>query len=293
MNSKSLYNSFVFFASFSALYSSENLIKNGSFEELDSRGVPAGWICDQKKKDLHGIDNSYSVDGKNSMKIGPVVDSYDMISLPMGLIKDFKGSYKLSAWIKAENIVCDKPQLYTKPIFGIWTYTSSGKNSTIINIFDIQKKNINWTKFERIITEKDIARLCDYKTEEKKPFTWCIVLNLNRQPGTVWIDDIRLEKVETPPFTVTLAAQELTTDSNSLAVIIDIANSEKIPQPLRLVIFKGADPVVDKTVAVKPGRQTENLSVNKLGPGEYSLKLLSDKNEELCSNNFKIIEGAF
>jgi len=153
-------------------------IKNSDLEITDEKNQILNWSSDNKS--TFSSDNQYIKSGKLSIKIEhPDWQQTTIISDPVEL--KIGHLYKLSAWIKTENVFTTPVDQYPTSVAGCITMESFPftNHSTAVGATN------DWQKIEvEFIATKKVDRIR-------------LHLGLNGQAkGTVWFDTIQLEKIE-------------------------------------------------------------------------------------------------
>ena len=165
----------------------ENRIRNGSFEQFsNSKWIPgwgkAGKNCVIDRKEKHT--------GKASLKIGNVPDTYTALAAGLGRIEDWNSDLLIRGWCKYENLQNVNGSLL--PFVGLWTNTRNGANSYKLPVATFYPGSRDWTRFETIVRAEEFKKKLLRYPADKRPFAFTFRINLSRQPGTVWLDDVEV-----------------------------------------------------------------------------------------------------
>ena len=150
-----------------ALTAADNLIKNGSFEELTANGAPKAWYPTKGAKVI-----TDAADGKQAVHL----QKNERIATAPFFLKPGKYTFKLkakkmnNAWCGYSFICRDKDKKQIKA-------------PTLSGYYGMKEKNPEWTPFEfQIVIPENISGT--------------LYLTMGVQGGDVKIDDIQLIKAE-------------------------------------------------------------------------------------------------
>ena len=280
------------------LYSeNNNLLKNGGFEQ-QWRSSPANWQIVGSPKTLPNAiipDTQVVKTGKYSLKAGGVISTYACIyqTVGSGLLSDWEGDYELCGWIKSQGIsskLNSRGQPFIKPFLGIWTYNIQRNNAATINLIkDIELTN-EWVKFRKIVTQEDIQRLIKDKS---KPVKWNIRINICRQPGYIWVDELSFRKIQKPECEFFLRATEVPANTGYLKLDVKVNHSlESLRNShLELKIIDHLDKIkLRKKYEILKGNFTISIPIKGLSIGTYGVNItVLNSQQKTFNKNFKII----
>ena len=163
-----------------AAAAAENLIENGSFEELNADGLPAGWTTDAYVKEegysLFSIDDADAVDGERAAAIRNIGDNDARFMQKVRV--EPESLYRFSGYIRTEEVEGGRGANLS--IEGMYTFSES--------VFDTSDgwEYIEWygETGEDQTSVTLFARLGGYSGESR---------------GRAWFDDLKLEKVQVVP----------------------------------------------------------------------------------------------
>ncbi len=166
----------------------KNLIKNSSFEQpVYSNWIP-GW---GRTNDRCMVDNTVSHSGKSSLKVGNSAKKSIFIAAHLADLDKWNNDLLIRGWYKYEGILMNN-----LPFVGLWTLTKEGKNGYSKPLFNFYPGNYSWQRFETVISAQDfkkaVARSRNGKLAKKLTFR----INMSKQPGWVWLDDIEVIPLE-------------------------------------------------------------------------------------------------
>jgi len=170
-----------------------NVVPNGSFEELDAKGAPAGWRFSQgpepgKNAELPkgmswAIDKNVKHEGNQSLRMSGAGVTESHASFHPTDVIHLKAPrfYELSLWAKAENV--EFSDFHESTIGFIFMFAASvGGETAPPLILQVDSGTYDWKRFTVL-----------YKTTlptALTPRTWRAVWK-----GSYWIDDITLREV--------------------------------------------------------------------------------------------------
>lgn len=179
---KKLFIALGFLASISGISADDPLVRNGDFTELNPKQMPAVWYKGfPEKQGTWSIDDKVFNSPPHSLCITNTdPDQYSLYSQKITLTPGT--DYKLSFWMKGENITSDNPKN------GAYIYIDDAKTQNIVidGTFNGKWKkatgNFDWQKVDLLFNSG--------KTAEAR-----IGLVLYKANGKAWFDSIRLEAV--------------------------------------------------------------------------------------------------
>lgn len=163
----------------------ENLIKNGSFEDINPDMTPVGWTISTSRNteiDL-SFDAADKISGNRSLKISVLSPAGFATLLPekasIGAPVPGK-KYQLTLWVKAENL--DYSQTMVTPAVRLDFRPTRTRPMHMIDLITDREPGAGWQELRLEVTApKDAQR-----------FIFDILLT----QGTVWIDDISLTRID-------------------------------------------------------------------------------------------------
>lgn len=157
-------------------------VKNGTFEKgLD------GWETDVRANvsvDPNGGHNGAALKAKGNP------DGWMRVCVKMGEAKDFTGDLLVRGWCKYEEV--DPRDPYMKPFCGLWAMLKDGNNDFNVSTTPFFMGNSGWQKFERIVNGSTLRRNVEKAAAKGRELDLTFRLNLSKQPGTVWLDDVEV-----------------------------------------------------------------------------------------------------
>lgn len=166
-----------------------NLVKNGGFETVN---VAKKWLPDWGKMSANVIrDTEVKHSGAASLKIGGVPQSYASVYFNLGAIANLKNDLLIRGWCKHENVDDDKN---ARCFIGIWTNTADGKNSRTFPMIKVPAGSGDWFYFEEVLKVEALKAVCAKIKPE--PVTCSFRINIYKQSGWVWLDDIEIIPLE-------------------------------------------------------------------------------------------------
>jgi hypothetical protein len=167
-----------------------NLAVNQSFEDGSPGEMPASWEWQiQPKGSIAAVDNQVQHDGKQSLRIegrGTITDSSGQTLTPRLLGSEMPvipgQTYRLRAYIKAADINTSFGVIAQSYIpKTLWWGKGMHENA-----------DTEWKEFETVFKFPALGD-SDYRPEMK---TFRIRIDVMTDNGIIWIDDVRLHKVE-------------------------------------------------------------------------------------------------
>ena len=176
---------------------SGNVIRNGSFEQLDAQGVPAHWVWRGAPGMTWAIDKDVVHDGRQSLRVSGEGVTEDFGSFHLRDLVPLRANrvYELSLWIKAKGV---RFSSYMGLDTGIIFQSMAAEGAQRVGGLTLYVNNgtYDWTRVsERISTHAPIGL-------RTRP--WRAV-----QDGTCWIDDVRLREVDVVPTLPSVEVPEL------------------------------------------------------------------------------------
>ena len=167
---------------------SKNLLKNGGFEKYSAK-----WI-DQwgKISPKCGVDTEVKHTGRASLRVGEVEKGYTFARVNLGKIEEMKHDLLIRGWVKYQNIAGDSQ--FMKPVLGLWTLTAQERNSYYLPIMEFFDGSYDWHYFETVVQIEDFKKAC--RRHPNPPASVQFRINLCRQPGVVWLDDLEVIPLE-------------------------------------------------------------------------------------------------
>ena len=167
---------------------SKNLLKNAGFE----KSFP-GWIDSWGKPSANCmIDTTEKHSGKASLKIGNKAKGYIHIQQNLADLDKLNGDLLIRGWYKYANVETTTGHIL--PFVGLWTLTPQGRNGYSKNLLNFYSGSYNWQYFEKIISIEDFKRSAKRANPASTRLTFR--LNINTQPGWVWVDDLEVIPLE-------------------------------------------------------------------------------------------------
>jgi hypothetical protein len=164
------------------IFADDNLIKNGDFksytEQLRPSDWPLGWA---KPSGVWGVDTATSVSTPASLKITNQSGQDTIIVQVVNL--EPETDYHFSCWMKGADIVGDKPGSGAR--FYMQDGSKTFRDGSPAGMFKAGVGTFDWGKIEFNFNSRDV------KTGKAT-----IYLSLRLASGTVWYDDVVLEKVK-------------------------------------------------------------------------------------------------
>ena len=149
-----------------ALTAADNLLKNGSFEEMNDKGVLKAWYPLGATKII-----TDAADGKQAIHLNRSrIASIPYAFKPGKYILKLKAKKMKTAWCGYSFVLRDKDRKQIKA-------------KTLSGYYGTKEKNPEWTQFE-------------FQVEIPENISGAGYLNLGVQGGEVQIDDVQLIKVE-------------------------------------------------------------------------------------------------
>lgn len=177
----------------SMLASAADLLPNGNFEQLSGK-QPKNWSYPWQKP-LHRLDSEIKVSGKYALCMPPLAEGYYAMTGYTGKIADFPETLTISGMIKYDNLAIgqqpDGKRLHP-PFIGIWTNLENGANSISIPAVKFEPGTRDWFSFETTVTRAELEKQIAAQPVDKRPVRWTLRLNFMPQPGTIWIDNLKL-----------------------------------------------------------------------------------------------------
>ena len=163
----------------------KNLLKNGGFET-----VTKNWLPDWGRMTANVIqDKEVKHSGAASLKIGGVPQSYASVYFRLGKIADLQNDLLIRGWCKHEGIENAKDCF-----IGIWTTLGNGKNSRTFPMVKVPEGSGDWFYFEEVLKADALKAACAKIKPE--PSECAFRINIYKQPGWVWIDDVEIIPLE-------------------------------------------------------------------------------------------------
>ncbi len=166
----------------------ENVLENPSFEEAGENGRPTAWsLSNLSTKATWAFDTEEKHDGKQSLRItgNGVPERY--AGLMYGNIIHLPGpaTYRLSFWCKTKDLI-DAEDLGSTGLLWHWVYPGDKVGGQRMQSLSLGVPNgtSDWTLYKAEVTVP-----CPVTLE---PGNW------QAFNGTVWLDDVRIEKVSDP-----------------------------------------------------------------------------------------------
>ena len=169
----------------------ENLMSNGSFEAVDGEGFPVDWRLssqpdDKKPPELQGFVDTENVrEGKQSLKIvakGVTARYAGLMHTTVHL--DGPATYKFSGWIKAEDYAITPDGQANNAVHAFWFWVTPRGTEQRLQAASLalgKAGTFDWTYTEN-----------EFKVPCPVTLTAGAWKGFN---GTVWYDDIRIERV--------------------------------------------------------------------------------------------------
>ena len=164
-----------------------NLLKNGGFETVAKKFLP-----DWGKLTANVIqDKEVKYSGEAGLKIGGVPQSYASVYFRLGAIADLKNDLLIRGRCKYEGIDGAKG---AECFIGIWTTTAEGKNSRKFAMVTIPEGSGDWFSFEEVLKVDALKAAC--ANVKPAPVNCAFRINIYKQPGWVWLDDVEIIPLE-------------------------------------------------------------------------------------------------
>ena len=165
----------------------KNLIKNSGFETGTAKWIP-GW---GKVTANRMIDNKVSQSGKASLKVGNKEKGYVFAAAPLINLDKWNNDLLIRGWYKYEGVKAGN-----LPFVGLWILTKDGKNGYAKPLLNFYPGNYSWQRFETIISAKDFKKAIARSRNAKDAKTLTFRVNISKQPGWVWLDDVEVIPLE-------------------------------------------------------------------------------------------------
>lgn len=175
--------------------SAQNLLPNPGFEEIRENGSVVGWNISDKDGAC-SVDISVSHSGQHSLRFQNI-KTYAACTKGFGALAEFKDDYRLSGWVKYENLRDGAVdfKVYRMPFLGIWTNHKNGGNSLTFNALELSPGDSDWQYFEKIFTADEMQARIEQLSHDKRPASWSVRINISNQIGAIWFDDLQFVKV--------------------------------------------------------------------------------------------------
>ncbi len=283
--------------SLNVLTAEENLLKNPGFEEADKNGRPLSWGISNASVEACSLDDQVARSGKYSLRFSDI-KSYIAAQQSFGEISSLDGDYRLSGWVKYENIRNDTVDFKTfrLPFFGIWT-SLNGRNSLNFNALSFPAGSSDWQHFEIIYRQEDIQGMIAKRNFADRPTSWAIRINISQQPGTVWFDDLSFVKLEqVPQVEAALNSKAYVANSRNAILSLNLKNTHT-QQQLKvkvLVVSETGQEVIQQEYLVSSDISTLTLPTRNLPVGAYRLTCTPETTDiNACEVSFNISPDPF
>lgn len=266
---------FLFLLACFALSAGENMLENAGFEEVEN-GKFSKWICSADDRESLSADEKIRHSGKSSLRIrkGRAFQKRRPVA-------DFNRDIIIRGWARYEGIarICPDGTPARMPFVGIWCYCK-GKNSFTINVLPVAPGDREWFRFERRITAADFQRKIEGKRTEVRPDSWGFRINVSKQPGILWLDDLEMVFAEPDNFRVSIDRDSVSGKDNAILSI-------ECGEPAAVTVFNaGGKQVFSRKTA--PGKNSVCLLFSSYSEGNYTVKVTSGNH----SRSFNVVKVA-
>lgn len=269
----------------------ENILINGDFEEAAGKSPIPGWYFNARRQPHPQIDTVNKKSGKQSMVLGNTT-TINVIKQSIGK-KDmsiFLNGFTISGWMKYENIVKGgkiKSQLpFLKLEFSLGRKRLRYPGVVVLRANTGSK---DWFKFEVSYSAADAANMFKDIPASRWPTSCALSLYSNRQPGKVWLDDVKFVFHKKKQLDITLNSSEI---SSSQLDFRFSADAEKV---VEFKIVDAAGKTVGNASSKGTGKaQIFSINVETLPAGEYTLcgRIAGEKTDSVTLK-FKRLDDAF
>ncbi len=175
----------VLIAAFHGVCLGQDLIQNGGFEDINPDMNPAGWtISASRNTEMdYSFDAADKISGNRSLKISVLNPAGYATLLPekTALGAPVPGKkYELTLWLKAENLKMSR--LMVTPSVRLDFRPTRVRPMAIIDLTKDFESDAGWQQLSMEVTAPNDA----------KEFVFDMLLT----PGTIWIDDISLTRID-------------------------------------------------------------------------------------------------
>ncbi|NLF94226.1 MAG: hypothetical protein GX564_10090 [Oligosphaeraceae bacterium] len=253
----------------------ENLLQNPGFENAGKNGLPLSWGISNPKGGGCALDDQVVHSGKYSLRFSSI-DSYIACQQSFGEMSTLDHDFRLSGWVKYDNIRNDTVDFktYHLPFFGIWT-SKKGRNSFNFNALSLPPGSSDWQFFEKIYRREDIQGMIAKRNFADRPTHWSIRINISQQPGSVWFDDLSFVRL---PAVVNLRAQlnsrEYIVNSRNAILSLNLVNATAEQETVVRVGITALDSqtvLLQQEHPVRGGVSAVSLPTRALPVGSYRL----------------------
>ena len=202
---------FFLFAAATLCAAEVNVLKNSGFEDM-KHGRALHWGYDAKDKVHTAFDAEVKHSGKYSLR---VTNPLRYCSVTQGSFKtaDFKKDIIIRGWAKYKGMEKTRkdgtPCIF--PFVGIWSYCK-GRNSLNFNVIPISSGDRDWFRFETRLKAADFHKKVSAMSYQMRPDRWGFRINVYKQSGTLWIDDLEMVFVDPVIFNVLLDRNSVSGD---------------------------------------------------------------------------------
>ena len=192
----------------------KNSLINGDFEQPLENGKFPGWYYNAKRKPYPQLDTAVKKSGKASVMVGNTTTMYAFQQIVARKdMSKFLNGFTISGYMKYENLI--KGGKINSQLPFLKLEFSVGKRRVRypgVMVVRTDTGSKDWFKFEVNYSPADAMNMFKDIPEKNMPTGCTLALYSNRQPGKVWLDDVKLVYHAKRELDITLNSSEFSGD---------------------------------------------------------------------------------